>query len=201
MLSSIFLRVRFQRVCLQLGFCLVAVSAQADISHYDLKGVDDLLSESYPHLSPIHGFTLLGTKTLENMRFYGNYNSEKKGYGCLDPKSQIGQLLRQQNDCPQDSISELIQRLFPSQDGVNFVPNQIGSDIASHLDSETLGKIVGRFSLIHGESLSLEEEKKLESDLTDILFESLNPRKFLNKKLTENQDLLKIVKAKCKELY
>ncbi len=182
-------------------FLLAPFSLYAEISHYDLKGVDGLLSGPYSYLSPTHGFTLLGTKTLENLRFYGNYGPEiksertlkgkliKRGYGCME--GDIGKLLRQNNDCPQDSMSELIQRLFPSQDGVNFVPNQIDSDITSHFDSETLGKIIGRLSLIKDKALTnSEEEKKLESELIQILIESSDPMKLLQKNLDEKRNLL-----------
>lgn len=161
----------------------------ADISHHDLKGVDDIVSTDYKHLSPVNGFTLLGTKVLENMRFYGNYGPEikderspkgkllKKGFGCLD--GDVGRILRENKDCPQDAVSELIQRFFPSQDGQNFVANQIPSDIVSHLTPEMIGRIIGRLSLLkEGDLKTKANEDKLAEDLKNILFQALNPERF-----------------------
>ena len=58
----------------------------------------------------------------------------RKGFGCLEGASQIHQILVVANDCPQDSMAELIQRFFPSQDGINFVANQIASDMISQYE-------------------------------------------------------------------
>ncbi len=77
--------------------------------------------------------SLLRDAELENRRFLGNYGSKKDGYGCMEGVSAIHAKLVENRDCPQDSTSEWLQRLFPSQDGVNFVANQVGSDpISQH---------------------------------------------------------------------
>lgn len=72
--------------------------AQAEMNFRDMKGVHDLLRPEYEHLSPIYGFTLLGTKTPENMRFYGNYGPRKEGYGCLEPASRVHDQLSKNKD-------------------------------------------------------------------------------------------------------
>ncbi|MEO7162862.1 MAG: hypothetical protein ABI041_08080 [Bdellovibrionia bacterium] len=130
-----------------------------------MKGVHELINSKYEYLSPINGFTLLGTKTLENMRFYGNYGPKKEGLSCLEKATQIYQILIKNHDCPQDKTAELIQRFFPSQDGVNFVANQLGFDPVSHLGSEVLGRLVSR--MVHVESSDLMDEKKSTELRTD----------------------------------
>jgi hypothetical protein len=165
-------------VCFTLNF--LGSVAHAEIFHYDLKGVHDLIAPEFGYLSPVAGFMLLGTKNIENRRFYGNYGPEvadqrtpkgkliHKGFGCLSGK--IGEILKANHDCPQDSVSELIQRLFPSQDGVNFVANQIPTDSVSHLDPKTIGQVLGRLSRVtEGDLLQFDREAQLESDLTQIL--------------------------------
>lgn len=114
--------------------------AQAEMNFQDIKGVHDFIKPESEHLSPIYGFTLLGTKTLENMRFYGNYGPKKEGYSCLESAGRIHEQFLKNQDCPQDKTTELIQRLFPSQDGANFVANQINSDMASHPEPTRLAQ-------------------------------------------------------------
>ncbi len=178
-------------------FCGVPQSSYAEIEYLKMKGVHDLIRPEYEYLSPIYGFTLLATKALENRRFYGNYGPKKEGFDCLEKASRIHELLIKNNDCPQDATAELIQRLFPSQDRVSFVPNQVDSDPVSHLNPSTIGKVLGIISKvvdsdllsdsIHNEEDKGEAVKKLTSDLQDVLFESLNPKKYRNQKLAALQ--------------
>ena len=182
-MSEAMLIRKWGRVIFLSLFMLASEVTHAEISHYAMKGVHDLIAPQYEFLSPIYGYTLLGTKILQNLRFYGNYEPpQEELYGCLDRKSDIGKLLRKNNDCPQDATSKLIQRLFPSQDTVNFVANKIGSDSVSHLDSEILGKLLGRISKVPDGELSIQEKvNSLESDLKEILFHGLHPTKFFKK--------------------
>ncbi len=165
---------------------LTPIVCLADISHYDLKGVHDLVSQEYEHLSPVHGFRLLQTRELENRRFYGNYGPTVSGKCGSVSGTQIVDHLIKNHDCPQDSMSELIQRLFPSQDGVNFVANQISSDIVSHLDPETIGQILGRIS-----KTNVAQDTHLKEDLERILFQGLNPKKFYEWEKSEIERQLK----------
>ncbi len=163
--------------------------AVAEISYRDMKGVHAVLSPEYDYLSPVYGFTLLATKTLENLRFYGNYGSKMEGLGCLEKASRIHELLVKNNDCPQDHTAELIQRLFPSQDGVNFVANQIDSDLVSHLTPELIGKVLGMLSQVHDEELKdLKRREKFSENLKKILFEGLHSKrvKELSKLIVES---------------
>lgn len=59
-------------------------------------------------------------------------------FGCMDHAPLISAQLKKRKDCPKDATSAWIQRLFPSQDGVNFVANQIHSDPISRLDPKTM---------------------------------------------------------------
>ena len=152
--------------------------AVAEISYRDMKGVHAVLSPEYDYLSPVYGFTVLATKTLENLRFYGNYGSKIEDLGCLEKASRIHELLVKNNDCPQDHMAELIQRLFPSQDGVNFVANQIDSDLVSHLTPELIGKVLGTLSQVHDEDLKdLKRREELSENLKKTLFEGLHSKR------------------------
>ncbi len=151
----------------------------AEINYQDMKGVHDLVNPEFEHLSPIYGFTLLGTKTLENMRFYGNYGPKRQGLDCLEKLTRVHELLAKNEDCPQDAISALIQRLFPSQDGVNFVANQINSDPISHLRPETVGKVLGQMARMEDSELeSPEKTQEWIANLKDVLYEEMNPQSY-----------------------
>jgi hypothetical protein len=169
--------------------------AQAEMNFQDMKGVHDFIKPESEYLSPIYGFTLLGTKTLENMRFYGNYGPKKEGYGCLESASRIHDQLSKNDDCPQDKTTELIQRLFPSQDGANFVANQIDSDIASHLDPETLGKLASQMADAKDAGLAdPSKAEALETKLKDILFQGLNPKGYYEQQRNATRGQLKLLK-------
>ena len=188
-----------------LTCCLASGMARAEINYLDMKGVHDLIKPEYQEeLSPIWGLTMLKTRVLENRRFFGKYGPKNPAYPCMEHASQINRLLVANNDCPQDSTSELIQRLFPSQDGQNFVPNQIPNvDLVSELTPEVLGKILWRISQSQGKDLSQQENvHSLTNDLTEILFKEMNPQVYLNSKSKGDRDFLKKMEAKfaaCQE--
>jgi hypothetical protein len=159
-------------ICLVLLLTFESLICRAELNYQDMKGVHDLINPDYDYLSPIHGFTLLSTKTVENMRFYGNFGPKKAGFGCLEKAVRIHHLLSGKNDCPQDATSELILRLFPSPDGVRFASNEIDYDPVAHIKPETIGRI----SQVHDSDFSeAEKEKQLAADIKEILSEGLNP--------------------------
>lgn len=127
--------------------------AYADLSYLKLKNTHELLKPEFQHLSPLYGFTSLNI--IKNIRFNGHYGAEKNPFYCV---TQIRSEKRQV-DCPQDNTTSLIQQLFPSPDGVNFVANQ-GSkdDPLSRLPPETIGKLLTAISKAPLESLK--DEKK-----------------------------------------
>src|SRR4051794_38098584 len=97
---------------------LVSSPSFAEIEYLQMKGVHALVKPEYEYLSPLQGFTLLKSGILKNMRFHGNYQQNPAREDRRD-------------DIAGDSTSKLIQILFPSPDGVNFVPNQVPSQPAS----------------------------------------------------------------------
>ncbi len=175
-----------------LYFLILPVIARADISYLDLKGVHELIQPEFQNqLSPVFAYSLLGTGSLENRRFYGNYGPKNNDHSCLD-NTRIGDMLKTAKDCPQDFNSEWIQKLFPSQDGVSLVANQLESDPMSHLKPDTLGEILNVISKI--KDSDLKDKKKL-SDLTEdiqnILFRGIAPQKYINILTTKQQALSK----------
>ncbi len=147
--------------------------AQAELSYLDLKGIDALVD--HPGASPVYGYTALKT-VLENRRFFGNYGSKAAAHGCMDGASAIRDHLVKNHDCPQDFTSEWLQRLFPSQDGVNFVANQVDSDPISHLRPELIGKLLQRIHDVpEGDWKDPQTGQTLEADLMMDLFLDLNP--------------------------
>ncbi|MEO5970299.1 MAG: hypothetical protein ABIQ95_10260 [Bdellovibrionia bacterium] len=148
----------------------------AEINFQDMKGVHDLIHPKYQNLSPIYGLALLGTRSLENLRFYGNYGPKKEGFGCLDKSTRLHELLVKNRDCPQDKTSEFIQRLFPSQDGANFVANQLDSDPISKMKPKLIGNLIIQMAQVPNSDLDDPEKvKALKLEMKKTLFENLNP--------------------------
>ncbi len=152
------------------------LSAWAELSHLDLKGIDALVD--HPGASPVYGYAALKTE-LENRRFLGNYGLKNAEHGCMEGASQIRDQLVKNNDCPQDYTSEWLQRLFPSQDGVNFVANQVKSDPISHLSSELIGRLLQRISDIPGAAWTdASAMRDLERDLMHMMYREMNPASY-----------------------
>jgi hypothetical protein len=151
---------------------LLSPYASAEINYQDMKGIHALLAPECEKLSPIHGFTALKTGTLSNLRFFGNYGPENANFAC---HAQVRGEQRQK-DCPQDSTAALIQQLFPSPDGMNFVANQ-GSkdDPISQLSPLLIGKLLEKIrglepALLKNPSAA---RPQFQSELTQLIYEDL----------------------------
>ena len=134
---------------------LLSISAYAEIPLGQLKGLDSKMKFGAERFSPVYGFLALKTGTLERIRFFGNYGKiyddqkqfllpnfsehlewqhpafEIKKTETLSEEDAAEETARnfgRQFEHPLDSISSLIQWLFPSPDGVNFIPNTRDKD-------------------------------------------------------------------------
>lgn len=176
-MNSIFRLGYFIR-SIYLTALLVCSLSHAEIHWQDVKGTYELLDPSYQYLSPVHGLALLATKTINNRRIYGNYGPKKVEFGCLELSKKMHEVLSSSNDCPQDYTSELVQRLFPYQDGVTISDNFIQKDPISRLKPVVIGKILGTISKISDEDLiDVQKEKMIIQDLKLILSEtSVQPK-------------------------
>jgi len=166
-------------------FCLWVFLSQievtfAELSHLELKGVHEWINPEYSFLSPINGSLLIGTDTLAHRRFYGNYGPKKSGFDCMENASRIHQILVERDDCPQDYTAELIQRLFPSQDGANFVANQVESDPVSHLKPGTIGSVLAKLTEVQDRDLEDPvQEERLKLSLMKLFMGSFDERQYL----------------------
>ena len=157
----------------------LAASVQADLNFLDLKGIDDLVD----HLgaSPVFGYIALKT-FLPNRRFFGNYGESTKG--LCSRKGDVPDGLRKNKDCPLDANAAWVQRLFPSQDGANFVANQMFADVASSLSPEVIGALLERVSQVKDEEWFSDSAMDiLETELSNLLFYYMNYEKFVDSNL------------------
>jgi hypothetical protein len=146
-------------------------SSLSELDPDHLKGIDSLVS--HPGANPLLGYIALKS-FLPNRRFIGHYGPQARGFFCTHPDdSRMGENLLLRHDCPQDSTSEWLQRLFPSQDGSNFVANQLKSDPVSRLTPYIVGQLLERVAV--GET----DWSIMVEDLTRILHSSLNPIGFV----------------------
>ena len=93
-------------------------SAFGDIDHTKLKGLNQLIRPEFQYLSPVEGFTLLKTGTLENLYRYGN---------------------------EEEHTVRLIKLMFHAVDSVNFVPTHLPSRITAHLTTAGIGALLNQF--------------------------------------------------------
>ncbi|BDU72278.1 ankyrin repeat domain-containing protein [Mesoterricola silvestris] len=80
----------------------------------------DLYLHTHPEhlrLSPLWGMAALRSGVLANFRFFGRYTSVPDPRFPPFPRASP-------YDCPQDALSGVVQRLFPSPDGINLVHNE-----------------------------------------------------------------------------
>jgi hypothetical protein len=155
---------------------LIPVLSHAELSYLDLKGIDALVD--HPGVSPVHGYIALKSH-LENRRFLGNYGPKNDQHGCLEHAPRIHSLFIEKQDCPQDYNSEWLQRLFPSQDGANFVANQVESDPVSHLTPDVIGEVLARVAQVKDDEWNSDlKMSHLEMDLTHILYRGTNPKSY-----------------------
>lgn len=138
--------VRFFIYYLTLASC-----AFAKIPSNDIWGLLEATKPEYRQYSPFWGSAALDGGMLKALRFYGSYT--------LSTDSQERQIDVAAQD---DLIAQLIQNLFPSQDGVSFLPNtwirESGGFLSRHLES--MNDIIGFL-------ISAEADKK--SKILDIL--------------------------------
>ena len=152
-----FVGVSLSTSCLLL-FIGMTANVQAAISVLDSPGLDEPIpAEIREVLSITHGASLVESGILENMRFRGFTGPEKDGIPC-DPKF-IHKTDPSKSQCPQDTTTAVLQRLFPSFDGVVLVPNQLTFDPFSMLSPSMIGRMV---SLIY--SLKSNLYSKLNED-------------------------------------
>ncbi len=105
-----------KKVLLSFGL-LVLISSQqswATILFNQASGMYEETKDEYKDFSPFWGMVAIHGGLLERIRFFGHYNATG---------TQQGRSV----DKPQDKIAELIQVLFPSRDGVQFVANTNGN--------------------------------------------------------------------------
>jgi ankyrin repeat protein len=170
-------------------------NTHAEMSYLQMKGVHDVIRPEYHYLSPIHGFTALKTGALANFRFYGMFGEQ-------NPKFPCDERFLKKNDCPQDAFSFILQRLFPSPDGFNFVANQVPSDVFSKLKPSTIGKVLGELSLQDPFQLGNSTEKsRLIERLIEITYQDSNPDGFkqntinVRRKISQYKNTIREMKA------
>lgn len=142
---------------LTLGPLMINSPALAAIALTDIAGMHSAFSpETAPYFSPVQGAIAVESGVLQNIRFRGFYGAPHPNTACeekfLNPKDPT------KSTCPQDATAALVQRLFPSADGVVLVPNQLTFDPISMLTPAALGKLLGQIyelkNALHRDSLT-----------------------------------------------
>ena len=93
-------------------------------------------------------------------------------------KAGLGNIIgfREAPDFPVDAVAFLLQRLFPSQDGINLVPNQLTTkDPVSKFSVQTIGVIINHIRNFYHQPLVPDEEERFIQDLAFAIDCSINP--------------------------
>ena len=101
------------------------------------RGADAIVERSALPLEiylPSHRFLIL--QALRNSRFLGNH-------GAWNPAIPVHFQNMTTDRNPQTYVDSFMQLMFPSPDGINFTPNQAGSDPISRLTIDDLVKLIG----------------------------------------------------------
>ncbi|BDU72098.1 ankyrin repeat domain-containing protein [Mesoterricola silvestris] len=109
---------------LAASLCLVL---SAEIPVEQAAGLYEQTDPGHRELSPLWGMVVARSGILRNLRFFGAYGPEPRTGLPRHPG------LPGDRDHPQDPVAGVIQYLFPSPDGVNFVPNQRTKDPIGNL--------------------------------------------------------------------
>lgn len=103
-----------------LAACL-CLAGFAEIPSEQVMGFYERTDPAHRDLSPVWGMVALRSGLLRNLRFFGDYGPEPRPELPRHPGAGP-------RDHPQDAVAGVIQYLFPSPDGVNFVPNERSKD-------------------------------------------------------------------------
>lgn len=82
---------------------------------------------------------------------------------------------------PEDPMVAWIKTLFPSPNGATLTPSLNPHDPVFYLKASTLGKIIKSIQTQHS-------YKKLKNEVTDILFQDLDPEKYVNRLVNQLRD-------------
>ena len=107
------------RLWITLLCALMGVCSVAEIPPEQVVGVYADTNPEHRNLSPLWGMVALRSGVLANIRFFGAYSSVPREH--LPP-------LGPQYECPQDAVCAVMEYLFPSPDGINFVHNELTKD-------------------------------------------------------------------------
>jgi len=108
----------------------LGLAVSAEIPAEQALGIYGQTAPAHRELSPLWGMVSLKSGLLRNLRLYGAYGPAPLAELPRHPG------LHGANDHPQDAVAGVIQYLFPSPDGVNFVPNQRTKDPIGALSRE-----------------------------------------------------------------
>jgi len=115
------------RLAITLLGAFMGVGSMAEIPAEQVVGVYASTNPGHRNLSPLWGMVALNSGVLANIRFFGAYASVPREH--LPP-------LAPHYDCPQDATCAVLQYLFPSPDGINFVHNELAKDPIGQIASE-----------------------------------------------------------------
>ena len=157
-----------QRFILRLSFLIILSTSLKATDLYFFDGLDKfvqskLFSKGYPsalYYSPSLRFS--EKERIKNGRFFGNY-------GQWNPEFPVHFQAISFDDgivfCPQDSISSILQLLFPSPGSIELQPNQTISDPINSASFKTLGMMSRKID----EGSMISEVEKSEQTLRDSL--------------------------------
>lgn len=166
---------------LPVFFFLFSQTSFASFSPEFLANIHFLIAQKHrKDFSPVHGFNAVESGLLKKIRLYSGFGPEKeKEFYCHF------QVNDHQKDCPQNPLAAWIQRLFPSPNLPEVVPNTAASDPISKLPPEIMGLMM-EWALHNQSELTADNIKQKTQELWKFIRLSMFMRAKATKEKIEN---------------
>ena len=154
-----------------------------------IKGVHQLFKKDHPAASLLWAYVALGTRVLENIRIYGNYDvyDDKGIYPILKRGNPAQVRAAKEKDAPQDWVAVFIQFLFPSIGVERLVASTRSSDFTANMDIATVGRVMQAILTV---------DRKDKVLLAGAIFAALQPKTYQQ---AYNKNLKKMQPEKAQE--
>jgi ankyrin repeat protein len=189
-----------KRLVTTLLITLIVSTTWAEIPFTEAGGIYIATKDEYKDISPFWAMVAVHGKLLERIRFFGFYNKK------FPDQDQIQNQRPRDEAFKGDKIAELLLKLFPSPDGLQFVANAHDELFKNLSKPENLIKINNiikkllsnekkevKTKGIHDEITSLTSSKSMPKDFSKLLVEAYdqqenyaNPSKLADQRYPKN---------------
>jgi hypothetical protein len=151
------------RIAIHVSF-IFCLSLNAEIPFEEMAGLWRNTKPEHLEISPLWAFVALKSGLLANLRFFGNYGTVLNPDFPPHPVFSIAE--DEKPDFPQDAISAVLEYLFPSPNGADFIINEYAKDPIGAIFLEQRAIVEGKPARARkeGKAAKAKNEKKEEKE-------------------------------------